>query len=183
MKKKLSIGIIGVLILVILFSIPTLRSAYSFDTCGDSDEELFTFLETFQMAKVNELLKVKEYGRVKAVIYDREDIGLCVATFDRKLFGLRWKYDGMNTLRENGVQSHGGWHRVGDNGSRCAITICGDNRDGSVGSYVMTDYNKVARDNLESDYIIDIYILDGIENLPEALQQRTPDGAIFVPEH
>jgi len=183
MKAKFRIGIIGALILVILFSIPALRSAYSFGTCGDSDEELFAFLESFQMAKVNELHKVKEHGRVKAVIYDREDIGLCVATFERELFGLRWKYSGMNALRENGVQAHGGWHNVGIRGSVCDVTICGDNRDGSVGSYVMTDCSTVARDNLESDYIIDIYILDGVEEFPKALQQRTPDGAIFVPEY
>lgn len=62
MKSKLRIGMIGVLILVILFSIHTLRSAYSFNTCGNSDEELFTFLETFQMVKVNELLEVNEHG-------------------------------------------------------------------------------------------------------------------------
>lgn len=183
MQKKLSIGIIGVLILAILFSIPALRSAYSFDTCGDSDEELFAFLETFQMSKVNELLKVKEHDRVKAVIYDREDIGLCIATFDRKLFGLRWKYAGMNLLHKNGVLSHSEWHKGGLNGSQCVVVICGDNRDGSIGSYVMTDCNKVARDNLESDFIIDIYILDGIDNIPRVVQQRTPDGAIFVPEY
>ena len=183
MNRKILVGIISIVVLVILCSIPSLRSAYAFGTCGDSEKELITFLEEFQMTKVNEILKVKEQGRVKAVIYDREDIGLCVATFDRKLLGLRWKYDSMNTLRENGVQSHGGWHRVGDNGSRCAITIFGDNRDGSVASYVMTDYTEIARDNLESDYIIDIYILDGIEKLPRALQQRTPDKTIFVPEY
>lgn len=183
MKKKLRIGIIAIFILVIHFSTPTLHSAYAFDTCGDSDEELFAFLETFQMAKVNELIEVKEHDRVKAVIYDREDIGTCIATFDRKLFGLRWKYTGMNLLHKNGVLSHSEWHKGGLNGSQCVVVICGDNCDGRVGSYVMTDYNKVARDNLESDYIIDIYVLDGIEKLPKALQQRTPDGAIFVPEY
>jgi hypothetical protein len=171
-----------VLILVLLFSISTLRSAYALDTCGDSDEELFTFLETFQMAKVNDVLKVEEQGRVKAVIYDREDIGLCIATFDRKLFGLRWKYDGMDTLRENGVQSEGSWHNTGIKGSKCDIVICGDNRNGGVGSYVMTDYIQAARDRLESDFIIDIYIADGVSELPRGLQQYTPDGSIFVPQ-
>ena len=182
MKSKVHVGIISALILIILCSIPTIRSAYEFGTCGDSAEEMITFLEEFQMAEVNELLKVKEYGRVKAAIYEREDIGLCIATFERKLFGLRWKYDGMNTLCENGIQVHGGWLRTANDGSKCTLVICGDNRDGSVGSYVMTEYIQVARDNLEADFIIDIYILDGIDRLPRVLQQRTHDGSIFVQE-
>lgn len=156
------------------------RSGFEHWTCGDSEAELQAFLEQQQRSEVV-LQKVNERNRVKAVIYEREDLGTCIAIFERRLLGARWKYTGMDMLVENGLQKEGSWHSVGMNDSKCEVVVCGDNRGGDIGSYVLRDAEEVARSGLEADYIIDIYILDGISELPDDFRQYAPDGSVFEP--
>ena len=148
------------------------------ETCGDSNESLHMFLQEQIQGDV-ELLKVKETDRVKAAIYDRDDLGTCIAIFERKLFGLRWEYTGMDQLVENGLQCEVSWLRAGVNNSKCEVVICGDNRGGDIASYALKDAEGVARSGLEANYIIDIYILDGINVFPDDFWQYRPDGSVF----
>ena len=184
MMKRRHFLWLGVMILF-LYAAAVIRPAFEgIRTCGDSDESLEAFLEKFQQREV-ELLKVAETGHVKAVFYEREDLGTCIAFFDRRLFGLRWYYDGMDTLVDGGLQMEGSWRERGILGSQCEIVICGDNRSGAIGSYVLQDEPSIAREGLEADFILDIYILDGTEHrdlvrMRSSLQQFAPDGSEFI---
>lgn len=186
MKRKRFLWLAVVALFLVVAAV--IRPAFDgIRTCGDSDEDLKTFLEQFQQREV-ELLKVAETGRVKAVFYDREDLGTCMALFDRRLFGLRWYYDGMDTLADSGLQMEGSWRERGILGSKCEIVICGDNRSGAIGSYVLQDEPSIAREELEADFILDIYILDGtghrdLVRMRSSLQQFAPDGSVFDREN
>lgn len=177
-KKEMRGSWILLFLLLILLVGYHISDLFGPETCGTSNESLHIFLEE-QIQDEVEVLKVKEDGRIKATIYNRDDLGTCVAMFERKLFGLRWEYTGMDMLVENGLQNEGSWLRVSKNDSKCEVVICGDNRRGDVASYVLKGAEGVTRSNLEADYIIDIYILDGIKMLPDDLQQYRPDGSVF----
>lgn len=172
--KKMLFLIVGIVLLGSIIIMP----AFRFDTCGNSEEEISTFLEERQQHNVS-LKKISKNGRIMAVIYDREDLGTCVAVFEKKLFGLRYKYEGMDGIVEKGLQSNGSWNE-GYLKSKCDIVICGDNRDGSIDSYIMEQVPDVARNDLEADYILDIYILDGIDFLPNRLTQYTRNGDLLL---
>ena len=51
------------------------------------------------------------------------------------------------------------------------MAVYGDNRNGRATGYYMADAPGVRREDLESDYILDLYILDGIDHLPDELRQ------------
>ena len=51
------------------------------------------------------------------------------------------------------------------------MAVYGDNRNGRAAGYYMADAPEVRREDLESDYILDLYILDGIDHLPDELRQ------------
>ena len=174
MKKKEHRGSwIPLCILLILIAGYLLSVVFGPETCGNSNEALHMFLQE-QIQDEIEVLKVKKEGRIKAAIYDRDDLGTCIAMFERKFFGLRWEYTGMDMLVERGLQNEGSWLN-----GKCEVVICGDNRRGDVASYVLKDAEGVTRSNLEADYIIDIYILDGIKMLPDDFWQYRPDGSVF----
>lgn len=179
-KKEMRGSWILLFLLLILLVGYHISDLFGPETCGTSNESLHIFLEE-QIQDEVEVLKVKEDGRIKAAIYNRDDLGTCIAMFERKLFGLRWEYTGMDMLVENGLQKEGSWHRVGMNDSKCEVVVCGDNRGGDIGAYVLRDAEEVARSGLEADYIIDIYILDGISELPDDFRQYAPDGSVFEP--
>ena len=56
-------------------------------------------------------------------------------------------------------------------GTQCEAVVYGDNRSGAVDSYTVTDAGSAGRADLEADYILDLYILDGVESLPKELTQ------------
>ena len=172
--KKMLFLIVGIVLLGSIIIMP----AFRFDTCGNSEEEISTFLEERQQHNVS-LKKISKNDRIMAVIYDREDLGTCVAVFEKKLFGLRYKYDGMDGIVDNGLQANGSWNE-GYLKSKCDIVICGDNRNGTIKSYVMEQVPDVARNDIEADFILDIYILDGIDFLPDRLTQYTRNGDLFL---
>ena len=63
-----------------------------------------------------------------------------------------------------------------------AVEHMGDNRTGAVDSYTVTDADGVGRSDLEADYILDVYVLDGAEQLPQTLVQYGPDGSVLSEE-
>ena len=80
----------------------------------------------------------------------------------------------MNGLPDRGLALTGCWNAGGFlSGSKCDIQVYGDNRDASVDAYAVTD-GGVGREHLEADYILDIYVLDGIGALPKELEQSGP---------
>ena len=172
--KKIVIIVIGIILLGSIIVMP----AYRFDTCGNSEEDISAFLEERQQHNVS-LKKISINDRIMAVIYDREDIGTCVAVFEKKLFGFRYQYEGMDGIVKKGLQANGSWNE-GYLKSKCEVVICGDNKDGAIDSYVMEQVPDVARSGLESDYILDIYILDGIDFLPDRLMQYTAKGDLLL---
>lgn len=172
--KKMLFLVIGVILLGSIVIMPAYRS----DTCGNSEEEISAFLEEKHQENVS-LYKISKNDRIMAVIYDREDLGTCVAVFEKKLFGLRYKYEGMDGIVDNGLQANGSWNE-GYLKSKCDIVICGDNRNGTIESYVMEQVPDVARNDIEADYILDIYILDGIDFLPDRLMQYTGNGDLLL---
>ena len=172
--KKMLFLVIGVILLGSIVIMPAYRS----DTCGNSEEEISAFLEEKHQENVS-LYKISKNDRIMAVIYDREDLGTCVAVFEKKLFGLRYKYEGMDGIVDNGLQANGSWNE-GYLKSKCDIVICGDNRNGTIKSYVMEQVPDVARNDIEADFILDIYILDGIDILPDRLTQYTRNGDLFL---
>ena len=176
-KRILTTGVGIGMLFVGLWAGLTLQSAFAANTCGGSDEALEAYLEESQAREVT-LLKTAQEGRVKAVLYEREDLGGCIALFQKHLFGLRWSYDGMNGFSDDGLHLTGSWNEGGFGGSKCEITVYGDNRGGEVNAYAVTDAGEtVAREDLESDYILDIYILDGATELPRTLVQYDDTGA------
>ena len=60
--------------------------------------------------------------------------------------------------------------------------VYGDNRTGAVDSYTVTDADGVGRSDLEADYILDVYVLDGAEQLPRTLVQYGSDGSVLSEE-
>lgn len=169
MTKKRKMRTLKIFCAAILISLAVFlvrAFAFSPNTCGGSDAQLEEFLEDRSTWSV-ELLKTEQKGRIKAVIYEREDLGICISIFQRKLFGLRWEYDGIDMLTGDGLQMTGSWLNNGANGTKCEVTIWGDNRDGRVASYTLNGADSVSRENLEADFIADIYILDGIGSLPD----------------
>ena len=175
-KKFLTNGIaLGMLFIGLAVGL-TLRTAFGPQTCGNTDSDLELYLESALPGDVT-VWKTAQEGRVKAVLYHQQDLGECVALFQSQLFGMRWKYDGMDSVKEDGLQVvgsclEGGFLRR----SRCEVVVCGDNRSGAVASYAMADAQEVARGDLEADRILDIYILDGAGHLPKQLLQYGPDG-------
>jgi hypothetical protein len=55
------------------------------------------------------------------------------------------------------------------------VEIYGDNRDGETAAYTLTD--GVERSDLEADLILDIYILDGADALPDRSDLARYDAA------
>ncbi|WP_458406727.1 hypothetical protein [Anaerotignum sp.] len=176
-KSRIFLKLLAVLVTVLILWTFLYGYAFGVRTCGNSEAEIHAFLERNENEV--EILKISEKDRIKAVIYEREDIGTCYAVFEKKLFGLRLEHDGMNGLVDEGLQVGGGWHSSGLKGSKCDVIVCGDNRDGRIDSYELYGVPEVARSGLEADYILDIYILDGIDHLPERLLQYTADGALL----
>lgn len=180
-RKPLPLWVKIGLVLAALWLGVSVRTAYAADTCGGSDSALETYLEEFYHAEVT-LLKVSQEGRVKAALYEREDLGLCTAIFQRRLLGLRWAYDGMNIAPETGLALTGSWNAGTFGFTTCEAVVFGDNRSGAVDAYTVTDAESVGRTDLEADYILDVYVLDGAEQLPLDLVQYGPDGSVLEEE-
>ena len=160
----------------------TVRTAFAANTCGGSQEDLAAYLLESQGQGAT-VLKTAREGRVQAVLYEREDLGLCTAVFEQRLFGLRWAYDGMESAPETGLGMTGSWQAGGFlRGTQCEAVVYGDNRTGAVDSYTVTDADGVGRSDLEADYILDVYVLDGAEQLPRTLVQYGPDGSVLSEE-
>ena len=175
-RKRTKIRLSTILItgaLLFLFYPSVVLPAFGPNTCGASEEALADFILEYQQNNAT-LIKTAENGRIKAAIFQRDDIGTCIAMFERELFGLRWRYDGMDGLRDDGLNVNGAWSAEG----KCYIVVSGDNRSGFWGSYRFPEEEGLAREGLEVDYIIDIYVLDGIDHFPDrtTFQQFAPDG-------
>ena len=178
-KQMLTVGVgIGMLFIGLGLGV-TVRTAFADGTCGGSQEAL----ETYLLESQGQGATVLREGRVQAVLYEREDLGLCTAVFEQRLFGLRWAYDGMESAPETGLGITGSWQAGGFlRGTRCEAVVYGDNRSGDVDSYTVTDADGVGRSDLEADYILDVYVLDGAEQLSRTLVQYGPDGSVLSEE-
>ena len=121
------------------------------------------------------VLKTAREGRAWAMLYEEGATrDRYLMTFESRLFGLRLRQMGMNTFSEAGrLYQSGSWQTGTLLGSKCVVEIYGDNRGGQIESYVLADAPQAARENLEADYILDLYILDGVESLPKELTQIT----------
>ena len=181
-KQILTVGVgIGMLFIGLGLGV-TVRTAFAANTCGGSQEDLAAYLLESQGQGAT-VLKTAREGRVQAVLYEREDLGLCTAVFEQRLFGLRWVYDGMESAPETRLGMTGSWQAGGFlRGTRCEAVVYGDNRTGAVDSYTVTDADGVGRSDLEADYILDVYVLDGAEQLPRILVQYGPDGSVLSEE-
>lgn len=101
-KQILTVGVgIGMLFIGLGLGV-TVRTAFAANTCGGSQEDLAAYLLESQGQGAT-VLKTAREGRVQAVLYEREDLGLCTAVFEQRLFGLRWAYDGMESAPETGL--------------------------------------------------------------------------------
>ena len=170
-KQILTVGVgIGMLFIGLGLGV-TVRTAFAANTCGGSQEDLAAYLLESQGQGAT-VLKTAREARVQAVLYEREDLGLGTAVFEQRLCGLRRAYDGMESAPETGLGMTGSWQAGGFlRGTRCEAVVYGDNRTGAVDSYTVTDADGVGRSDLEADYILDLYILDGVESLPKELTQ------------
>lgn len=182
-KRKIVVLVIALAVIVLaLWALTVIRdTAFAKDTCANIDEEIEAFIEASQGNEVTAIVKTAESDDTKVVIHEREDLGMCVAFFEKKLSGKRLHYLGMNMLADSGL--HISWD-VRENGKEGHVVVYGDNRSGSVGAYVSEEFPWVARENLESDFIIDIYPLDPSEEtfpIDNLLYQYTPDGEQFHP--
>lgn len=161
------------MLLVGLWAGLTVRAAFGADTCGPADGDAADWLAQSRGQAVT-VLKTAREGRVQAVLYEEDSGTRSIAVFERRLLGLRWAYEGMNDLPDRGLALTGRWNAGGFlSGSKCDIQVYGDNRDASVDAYAVTD-SGVGREHLEADYILDIYVLDGIGALPKELEQSGP---------
>ena len=177
-RKRFFLKLATVLMIVLALRLFLDGYAFGVKTCSNKETEIQTFLEEWNGQKI-EILKISEKDRIKAVIYERKDLGICYSVFEKNLFGLRLEHNGMDILVDEGLQTSGHWQEKGVNDSKCDVIICGDNRDGKIASYMLADVPEAARENLEKDYILDIYILNGIEYLPGNLLQYTTEGTLF----
>lgn len=180
-RKRLTVWVGIGLALAALWLGGSVRAAFAANTCGDSDSALEGYLEEFYHTEVT-LLKVSQEGRVKAALYEREDLGLCTAIFQRRFLGLRWAYDGMNIAPEMGLALTGSWNEGAFGFTACEAVVFGDNRSGAVDAYTVTDAESVGRTGLEADYVLDVYVLDRAEQLPQDLVQYGPDGSVLEEE-
>ena len=147
-------------------------------TCGTSEEDMTRYVEQSVEEKGVYDLKIAvrktaRKGRMQAILYEEYrdsdpdwQYGY-VIFFERQLFGLRLRHVGMNSWKEGELYRSGSWHI----GGRCDMAVYGDNRNGRAAGYYMADAPGVRREDLESDYILDLYILDGIDHLPDELRR------------
>ena len=178
MKKK----IIGILALVLVILAVWAAPDFGGDTCNNSEIAIEAFLEEWNRQEITVLRSAQE-GRVRAVLYENEAGQLGVNIFERRLLGLRLKHDGMNLYHKGpGLYLSGSWTEGGPNGSRCEIVVCGDNHGAEVWTYTVADADGVTDRYVHAGYVLDVYILDGIQNLPQELKMYGPGGGVFVPE-
>ena len=124
-RQILTVGVgIGMLFIGLGLGV-SVRTAFAANTCGGSQEALETYLLESQGQGAT-VLKTAREGRVQAVLYEREDLGLCTAVFEQRLFGLRWAYDGMESAPETGLGITGSWQAGGFlRGTRCEAVVYG----------------------------------------------------------
>lgn len=155
---------------VAVFAVWYIRaSAFGPNTFGPG-EELKYLNECFGQEIT--VLKTAQAGRVKALLCadggGRTPGDGFVVVFKRRLLGLRWEQTGMNHFSGEGLFHAESW----ENGSRtrCNVEVYGDNRAGALEAYAFADAPEIRREALEADYILDIYLPDGIDSLPQTLQ-------------
>ena len=185
MKKRrwrlLAAALLAVVLLAAASRVPYLQTLYFGPmTCPASEEGMVQYAEDLfdraQYGREITVLKTAQEGRAWAILYEEATTqGRYLMTFERQFFGLRLRQIGMNNFHEDGVlYLSGGWQAgdwPGSQKSRCVVQIYGDNRGGQIEGYALTDAPQAGREDLESDYILDLYILDGIESLPKELTQ------------
>lgn len=165
-------------VLLLIFCTGYIRSQYFGPmTCGVSEEDMTQYVE--QMVREKGIFDLKiavrktaREGRMQAILYEEYrdsdpdwQYGY-VIFFERELFGLRLRHVGMNVWEEGELHRSGSWNSSG----RCDAAVYGDNRNGRVTGYYMADAPEIRQEEVESDYILDLYILDGIDHLPRDLQ-------------
>lgn len=178
MEKKTTvhqrIAIILLVLLAYLCGRWFLEDCFGLNTCGNSDASMIRYLENDSIGGWGyKVLKTAREGWVRAALCEKRDDPETryVIFFERRLFGLRWRKWSESTLPPEGLALSGTWNSGNsDLSSRCAAVVYGDNRTGTVEGYASGDAPEVHRAGLEADYILDLYTLDGIEALPQALQ-------------
>ena len=158
---------------------------YGLMNCGTSVEDMTQYVE--QMVKGKDIYDMKiavrktaRGSRMQAILYEEYrdsdpdwKYGY-VIFFERQLFGLRLRHVGMNSWKEGELYRSGSWSR-----GRCDMAVYGDNRNGRAAGYYMADAPEVRREDLESDYILDLYILDGIDHLPDELRRMDAERSEY----
>ena len=172
MKKRRWPLIVAGLLAVVLAGTYLRAQYFGPMTCPASEVGMAQYAEDLFNREIT-VLKTAREGRAWAMLYEEastQDRYLMI--FESRLFGLRLRQMGMNTFSEDGrLYLSGGWQTGTLLGSKCVVEIYGDNRGGQIESYVLADAPQAARENLEADYILDLYILDGVESLPKELTQ------------
>ncbi len=177
MKKRRWPLIVASLLAVVLAGTYLRAQYFGPMTCPASEEGMVQYAEDMfdraQYGREITVLKTAREGRAWAMLYEEGTTrDRYLMTFESRLFGLRLRQTGMNTFSEAGrLYRSGSWQTGTLLGSKCVVEIYGDNRDGQIESYVLADAPQAARENLEVDYILDLYILDGVESLPKELTQ------------
>lgn len=178
MEKKLTlhqrIAAVLLILLVYLCGRWCLQDCFGLNTCGYSDASMVRYLEDDSIGGWGwTVLKTAREGWARAALCEKWDApgDRYIIFFERRLFGLRWTKRSESPFPAEGLALSGTWNsRNSDLSSRCAAAVYGDNRTGTVEGYASGDAPEVHRANLEADYILDLYILDGIEDLPRELQ-------------
>ena len=172
-KQKRNWLLIFIAAVAVLFTGTYAAACFGPNTCGPSDGDMRQYREDCFGRENVEVLKTARQGKIRAVLYRNAQWGELdkgfIMIFERRLFGLRWRQTGMNsfTSGEDKLYSSYAW-RQGD----CVIEVFGDNRSGAVEAYSMPGIPKVQRDKLESDYILDIYLMYTAEPPSRTLQSH-----------
>lgn len=176
-KRKQNWLLIFIAPVAVLFTGMYAAACFGPNTCGPSDSDMCQYLEDCFGRENVEVLKTAQKGRIKAVLYRNAQWGDpdkgFIMIFERRLFGLRWRQAGMNgfTSGEDKLYSSYSWRQ-----GNCVIEVFGDNRSGAVEGYSMPGIPKVQRDNLESDYILDIYLMYTVEPPSRTLQSHLAEN-------
>ena len=173
MKKRRWPLIVAGLLAVVLAGTYLRAQYFGPMTCPASEVGMAQYAEDLFDREIT-VLKTAREGRAWAMLYEEGTTrDRYLMTFESRLFGLRLRQMGMNTFSEAGrLYQSGSWQTGGTLlGSKCVVEIYGDNRGGQIESYVLPEAPQAARENLEADYILDLYILDGVASLPKELTQ------------
>lgn len=145
----------------------TVPPAFSQRTCASGEGEMQAYLEKASGQPV-QIMEQAEEGRAKAVLFSTSEGDYAVAVFEKRLLGLRYQQDVMETVGQDlGLCST--WAEGGPfQKSRCKAVVFGDNRERGITGYTLkTAVREIECEGLEGrDWVLDLYLLDGAAQGP-----------------